>query len=124
MAHSSSTHPAGLKPPPKHAPARLRSTGDLRAFQRLMAHALVRPLTPSGDLQPRWLDGRPLADVAAEFIKPNDRLTSFERLQIYSRSYWCRLIDCVYDDSPGLRALLGEKKFSAFVRAYLAKYPS
>src|SRR6185369_2373836 len=29
-----------------------------------------------------------------------------------------------YDDSPGLRALLGEKKFSALVRAYLAKYPS
>lgn len=124
MAHSSSPRPVGLKPPPKHAPDRLQSTGDLRTLQRLMTHALVRPLTPGDNLQPRWLDGRPLADVAAEFIKPNDRLTSFERLQIYSRSYWYRLIDCVYDDSPGLRALLGEKKFSALVRAYLAKYPS
>jgi hypothetical protein len=89
-----------------------------------MTHALVRPLTPGDDLQPHWLDGRPMADVAAEFIKPNDRLTSLERLQIYSRSYWYRLISCIYDDSPGLRALLGEKKFSALVRAYLAKYPS
>lgn len=65
-----------------------------------------------------------MAEVAAEFIKPNDRPTAFERLQIYSRSYWFRLIDSVYDDSPGLRALLGEERFSALVRAYLAKYPS
>jgi hypothetical protein len=89
-----------------------------------MAHALVQPLTADDDLQPVWRDGRPMAEVAAEYIKPNDRLTAFERLQIYSRSYWFRLIDCVYDDSPGLRAALGEEKFSALVRAYLAKYPS
>lgn len=116
--------PVGLRPPPRRAPARLRTKADLRALQRLMAHALVRPLAAEGQPQPRWLDGRPLAEVAAEFIKPNNRLSSLERLQIYRRSYWCRLIDCVYDDSPGLRALLGEKKFSALVRAYLAKYPS
>jgi hypothetical protein len=65
-----------------------------------------------------------MAAVAAEFIKPNDRLTAFERLQIYARSYWFRLIDCVYDDCPGLRAVLGEEKFSALVRAYLARCPS
>ena len=45
-----------------------------------------------------------MAEVAAEFIKPNDRLTSFERLEIYNRMYWFRLIDCVRDDCPGLRA--------------------
>lgn len=89
-----------------------------------MTHALVQPLTADDDLQPLWRDGRPMAEVAAEYLKPNDRLTTFERLQIYSRSYWFRLIDCIYDDSPGLRALLGEEKFSALVRAYLAKYPS
>jgi hypothetical protein len=70
------------------------------------------------------LDGRPMTDVARELIKPNDRLTSVERLAIYARCYWYRLIDCVYDDAPGLRALLGEKRFSALVRGYLAKYPS
>jgi hypothetical protein len=118
------TTPVGLKPPPPHAPRRLQSDADLRTLQRLMMHTLVQPLTAGDDLAPRWRDGRPMAEVAAEFIKPNDRLTSFERLQIYARCYWYRLIDCVYDDGPGLRALLGEKKFSALVRAYLAKYPS
>ena len=116
--------PAGLKPPPARLPRRQQSTADLRAMQRLMTHALAQPLTPNDDLAPRFRDGRAMAEVAASFIKPNDRLTSFERLQIYARCYWYRIIDCVYDDAPGLRALLGEKKFSALVRAYLAKYPS
>ncbi len=116
--------PFGLKPAPRHAPTSLATDTDLRSLQRLMLHALVQPLQPNDDLQPLWRDGRPMAEVVAEFIKPNDRLTALERLQIYSRSYWFRLIDCIYDDAPGLRALLGEKKFSALVRAYLAKYPS
>src|SRR5215469_604765 len=102
--------PAGLKPPPR-APGRLRSTADLRALQRLMANALVRPLAPGDALQPTWIDGRPMAEVAAEFIKPNDRLTAFERLEIYNRMYWFRLMDSVLEDSPGLRALLGERRF-------------
>lgn len=90
----------------------------------MMTHALLQPLTADDELAPRWRDGRPMAEVAAEFIKPNDRLSSFERLQIYARGYWFRVIDGVYEDHPGLRALLGDKKFSALVRAYLAKYPS
>lgn len=116
--------PTGLKPPPKHAPKRLHTDADLRTLQRLMTHALVQPLTANDELAPVWRDGRLMAEVAAEFIKPNDRLSSFERLQIYARGYWFRVIDGVYDDCPGLRALLGEEKFSALVRAYLAKYPS
>ncbi|MBI5767561.1 MAG: putative DNA-binding domain-containing protein [Verrucomicrobia bacterium] len=116
--------PIGLKSPPARLPRRQRTTADLRAMQRLMAHALYQPLTPADDLAPRFRDGRAMADVAASFIKPNDRLSSLERLQIYARCYWYRVIDCVYDDSPGLRALLGEQRFSALVRAYLAKYPS
>jgi hypothetical protein len=89
-----------------------------------MTHALVRPLTRDGGTQQVWIDGRPTAEVAAEFIKPNDRLTSFDRLEIYNRMYWYRLIGCASDDCPGLRALLGEGRFARLLRAYLAKYPS
>jgi hypothetical protein len=114
----------GLKAPPQHAPSRLATTADVIKLQRLMTHALVRPLTAEDGLQEKWIDGRSMAEVAAEFIKPNDRLSAFERLQLYNRMYWFRIIDSAYDDSPGLRAVLGEKKFSTLVRAYLAKYPS
>lgn len=116
--------PVGLKAPPKHAPMRLATEADLRALQRMMTRALVTPLTADDELAERWHDGRPMTEVVEEFIKPNAQLTAAERLKIYSISYWYRLIDCVYDDAPGLRALLGEEKFDALVRAYLAKYPS
>lgn len=116
--------PVGLKSPPKHAPRRLATDADLRALQRMMTRALVTPLTADDELAPRWHDGRPMAEVVEEFIKPNARLTAVERLRIYSISYWYRLIEGVYDDAPGLRGLLGEEKFDALVRAYLAKYPS
>jgi hypothetical protein len=116
--------PFGLKPPAHRAPARLETTGDLRSLQRLMTTALVRPLTARDRLQPRWIDGRPMAEVAAGFIKPNDRLTSFERLEIYGRMYWFRLLDAVREDCPGLRALLGVRAFERLAQAYLAKYPS
>ena len=66
-----------------------------------MAGAVMRPLAAAGGMQSRWSDGRPMKKVAAGFIKPNDRLTSFERLEIYNRQYWYRLKDCFYDDYPG-----------------------
>jgi hypothetical protein len=113
-----------VKSPPKHAPSRIASTEDLRTFQRMMASALVRPLTSDDKLQPRWIDGRPMDEVASEFIKPNDRLTSFERLQLYSRMYWFRLYDAIRDDCPGLVAALGERTFMHLYQAYLARYPS
>jgi hypothetical protein len=114
----------GLKPPPVRAPRALVTTADVVKLQRLMTHALLRPLTADSRMQPTWTDGRPTAEVVAEFIKPNDRLSAFDRLELYNRMYWFRLIDAFYDDNPGLRALLGEEKFLALCEAYLAKYPS
>ena len=103
---------------------RVRSTRELREFQRLMHAMVVRPLTPGWKTQRRWTDGRPAAEVAASFVKPNDRLASLDRIEIYNRVYWFRIIDCFYEDHPGLLAALGEKKFLRLARAYLTKYPS
>jgi len=97
---------------------------NLRQLQRLMHRALVRPLAPGDRMQRRWVDGRAMAQVAERFVKPNDRLTAIERLEIYNRMYWFRLIDCFYDDNPGLRAALGDRKFNRLAVAYLAKCPS
>ena len=89
-----------------------------------MAGAVFRPLTAQDGMQSTWTDGRKMAQVADSFIKPNDRLTSFDRLEIYNRVYWFRVLDCLYDDYPGLRAVLGEEKFMRLITAYLTKYPS
>jgi hypothetical protein len=93
-------------------------------LQRLMASAVMRPLSPRDNMQSRWRDGQPMKKVAAGFIKPNDRLTSFERLEIYNRQYWFRLRDCFYDDYPGVRAVLGDRRFARLAEAYLTQHPS
>jgi hypothetical protein len=113
-----------VKPPPKHAPRRIDSTADLKRLQRMMATALTRPLTGDDALQRKWVDGRPMEKVAAEFIKPNDRLTSFERLELYNQMYWYRLRVAIRDDCPGLIAVLGEEAFERLAKAYLSKHPS
>ena len=121
MKRSRQTNSANQSPPPAKP---VHSREDLRELQRTMASALFRPLTPRWGMQKSWSDGRPTRQVAAEFIKPNDRLSSFERLEIYNRQYWFRLLDCLHDDYPGLRAILGPKKFTRLATAYLTKYQS
>ncbi len=106
-------------PPPKR-----QSRREYLQLQRLMAGAVMRPLTRGGRQQSRWRNGRPMRKVAAGFIKPNDRLTSFERLEIYNRQYWFRLLDCFYDDYPGVRAVLGDRRFARLAEAYLTEHPS
>jgi hypothetical protein len=102
----------------------VRSKADLLELQRAMAGAIFRPLTPRWRMQSQSQDGRSVRAEVAEFIKPNDRLTSFERLEIYNRQYWFRLLDCLYEDYPGLLAVLGERRFLKCVRAYLVRHPS
>ena len=75
-------------------------------------------------MQKRWTDGTRMDNLAAAFIKPNDRLSSFERLEIYNRQYWFRVLDCLWDDFPGLRAVVRERKFRKLIAAYLVRYPS
>ena len=102
----------------------VRSKADLLDLQRSMAQAIFRPLTPRWRMRANLPDGNDMRAAASEFIKPNDRLSSFERLEIYNRQYWFRLLDCLYEDYPGLLAVLGEKRFLRCVRPYLARYPS
>jgi hypothetical protein len=106
------------------AAARANTPRSLLTFQRTLKDALIRPLTGGDRTQSKWIDGRSMADFAATFIKSNDRLTALERLQIYNRMYWFRLIDCFHDDNPGLRAALGLRRFNQLAEAYLTKHPS
>jgi Putative DNA-binding domain len=102
----------------------LAPTPRLSDIQASMAQAIMRPLTADEGLQPAWVDGSPTSAVAARFIKPNDRLNSFERLQIYNQQYWWRLLSCFGEDGRGLRAVLGERKFDQLAVAYLERHGS
>ncbi len=96
----------------------------LAALQRTMARAVMQPLTASERMQKRAPDGKSMRAYASRFIKPNDRLTSFERLEIYNRQYWFRVLSSMVEDFPGLCAVLGDKRFEAMSKAYLVDCPS
>ena len=96
----------------------------LLELQKRMSAAIMRPLTSSENIAPRTPDGKPMGAEAAEFIKPNDRLSSLERLEIYNRQYWFRVLDSFYEDFPGLCALLGQRAFDRLATAYIAECPS
>jgi hypothetical protein len=96
----------------------------LLALQRQMARAVMAPLTRSERMRRFTPNGRPMTRVAGQIIKPNDRLTSFERLEIYNRQYWFRVLDGFSEDFPGLRAILGDRRFDAVAKSYLTDCPS
>src|SRR5206468_12490016 len=93
-------------------------------IHRSMAAAVMMPLTQDEDMRSHAPDGRSMDAVAASFIAPNSRLTSFERLEIYNRQYWYRVLGALREDFPGLRAVFGSRRFEALSVAYLAQHPS
>jgi hypothetical protein len=97
---------------------------NLEALQREMAAAIMLPLTPDEDMRPVASDGRPMAEIAASFIAPNSQLSPFERLEIYNRQYWYRVLSALAEDFPALRAVVGSTAFEALSIAYLTAHPS
>jgi hypothetical protein len=84
----------------------------LLELQRRIAGAVMRPFDAS------------ISAEAKRLVKPNDRLTSTERLSIYHRQYWYRILDSFREDFPGLCAILGERGFQRLSHAYLTDCPS
>ena len=97
---------------------------NLLELQRRMAEDVRRPLTADFEMQRMSEDGQSTEEIAASCISPNPRLSSLERLEIYNRQYWFRLISAVSEDFPTLNAVIGTKRFDALILAYLQGNPS
>jgi len=97
---------------------------NLLELQRRMSYDVTRPLTADFEMHRETEDGRSVQELAATYVKPNDRLSSFERLEIYNRQYWFRVIGAVSEDFPALQSVMGTKKFDSMVLAYLRENPS
>jgi hypothetical protein len=97
---------------------------NLLELQQRMAEDVMRPLTSDFLMQPVTTDGRSMQEIANSYIKPNNLLSSFDRLEIYNRQYWFRVIGAVAEDFPALSAVLGGKAFNLLVLAYLRENPS
>jgi hypothetical protein len=96
----------------------------LAELQREMASAIMQPLTTDEDMRSEAPDGRAMTAVAESFIAPNSSLTAFERLEIYNRQYWYRVLGALAEDFPALRTVVGSTAFEALSVAYLMAHPS
>jgi len=85
---------------------------SLLELQRRVASAVMSPFNAS------------VSAEANKLVKPNDRLTSTERLSIYHRQYWYRILDSFGEDFPGLCAVLGDRPFKRLSHSYLTDCPS
>lgn len=94
----------------------INSTQELKSLQKTFARIIMAPLKA---------DDRMNADENTELmIQANDRLSSHERLELYARQYWWRVRDSIYEDFPGLQAVLGDQVFYRLMEEYLIKNPS
>ena len=85
------------------------------------------------DALERWFDGqvagpwegrrapRPAPEAV---VLPNARMTSRERIDIYTRMYFARLHEALGQDYPALRGVLGDDAFERLARGYVAAHPS
>ena len=97
---------------------------NLEELQREVFGVIRQPLTRDENMRPRTLDGKSTREIAERIIKPNDRLSSSERLEIYNRVYWFRILSSLAEDFPGLRAVIGQRMFDRLLVAYLTELPS
>jgi hypothetical protein len=97
---------------------------NLEELQREVFDVIRQPLTAEERMRSRTLDGRSTRKIVEKIIKPNDRLTSVERLEIYNRVYWFRILSSLAEDFPGLRAVIGQQRFDRLLVAYLSELPS
>lgn len=62
--------------------------------------------------------------IAEKWIKPGVALSGAERLELYHRQYWYRILDSLAEDFPVLRRMAGDGLFWDLIEKYLLDRPS
>jgi hypothetical protein len=63
------------------------------------------------------------AGVLEALVYGDERLSTFERVDIYANAYFYRLLDCLGEDFPTTLAVVGTDNFAALVKEYLLEHP-
>lgn len=65
----------------------------------------------------------PSSDVSHHIARKRG-INSRQRLEVYVQAYAMRLLEIMQGDYPALRKTLGEQRFDALARTYIAEHPS
>jgi hypothetical protein len=97
---------------------------SLLSLQRDFMRALREPVF--GESRAATALGRRTGETSSYFartadahISPSATLAPVERLELYHRQYWYRLLDSLAEDFPALQRLLGERRFWRLAESYL-----
>ncbi|MDQ3092115.1 MAG: DNA-binding domain-containing protein [Actinomycetota bacterium] len=106
----------------------MQAEANLLRLQRRFLAAVREPIFGDSrgrsELPPREGDvSGDFVRIADELITPSATLAPTERLELYHRQYWYRLLDSIAEDFPGLRRLLGDEDFWRLMEAYLEAVP-
>lgn len=106
----------------------MQAETNLLGLQRRFVAALREPIfgdsRERSELPPRDGDvSAVFVRTADELITPSMTLAPTERLELYHRQYWYRLLDSIAEDFPALRRLLGDDAFWCLMEAYLEAEP-
>jgi hypothetical protein len=101
---------------------------DLLTLQRRFLNALGEPIFGDSRARSELPDraGEASASFVAtanDLIAPSRNLAPIERLELYHRQYWYRLLDSLAEDFPALRRFLGEPRFWSLLERYLLANP-
>lgn len=98
----------------KSHPDQDRRPQELRQLQAWMLQAVTGIELPGAS---------PTAPVET-VILPSLLQSSEERLNVYRRAYWARLIQCMGELFPATKCAVGEEVFTQFAAGFLRAYPS
>jgi hypothetical protein len=88
---------------------------SLRDAQRWFQGAIVAPSQSTAPAKVLGARGR---------IRPSRTLSPDERVAIYARMFFARLLESLREDYPALVALYGDDAFEELARKYLERHPS
>jgi hypothetical protein len=98
---------------------------DLFSIQKWFANIITRPIDHNSQMNPISPSGRLMSEEAEDFILPNTKLSSAQRIQIYNQQYWWRLLSMLHKNFPALTRLFGYADFNNTIgMPFLTVYPS
>jgi hypothetical protein len=102
------------------------SAPNLRRLQQWLDHVMRHRSTADVAMRSRAARALfPLDRVlAGGIVRPNERMTVADRLQVYNGGYLARLEDVLASDYGALRHLVGDDAFHRLCERYVERHPS
>ena len=116
-----------LKPINRRPPMQTDSQ-KLLSLQRILWPPFASRFTAAAEALPRCPSAtakfRAICRAGGRRTHLHSELEARERLELYHRQYWFRLLDSIDEDFPALKRLLGKENFWRLIEAYLEPVPS